>query len=183
MTTCQECHITEASYVGDSGKDLCPTCYFGDNTGTACDPGECEFQSCPNYRGDPVNNFTASDVSIEKIKQMLKESDQNRRPAPSMIIVNESAWDLLKLSTDIATEPFEVDREKPFKYAPHFSGLPVFRSPIITMIDPGGYDSSPEKKVVWKDVPVETPIPIWQWLVIIAFGCFILSMTASLLGE
>lgn len=40
---CKECHIAAPTY-----GDLCCTCYFGDNIGTACYPGECEFPGCEN---------------------------------------------------------------------------------------------------------------------------------------
>ena len=45
---CKECHVIEASH-----GDLCSVCYFGDNAGSACDPGECEYPGCENNPNTP----------------------------------------------------------------------------------------------------------------------------------
>lgn len=52
---CEECHSIEADYRSE-GRRLCAVCYFGDNIGLACSPGECEFPSCVNYFGIKLMN-------------------------------------------------------------------------------------------------------------------------------
>lgn len=41
---CVECHVSEPM----DGKNMCCTCYFGDNIGTACEY-PCPFPDCENY--------------------------------------------------------------------------------------------------------------------------------------
>lgn len=41
---CVECHVSEPM----NGKDMCCTCYFGDNIGTACEY-PCPFPDCENH--------------------------------------------------------------------------------------------------------------------------------------
>lgn len=47
---CDECHLYKNKkhmYTRDS-KQLCAVCYYYDNIGTACEPGQCDYQGCVN---------------------------------------------------------------------------------------------------------------------------------------
>jgi hypothetical protein len=44
LPVCTECHVIEAKCEG-----LCSVCFYGDNTGTACNYGECQVPDCKNY--------------------------------------------------------------------------------------------------------------------------------------
>jgi hypothetical protein len=49
---CDECHTyfnIERLYL-DQQRQLCVTCYYGDNVGTACTPGECTYPGCKNNK-------------------------------------------------------------------------------------------------------------------------------------
>lgn len=178
MTTCQECHICEAAYVTDTGRNLCATCYFGDNIGTACDPGECDIESCCNFKGVSMSNEnTASSVNLEDLKKLLSNYDITKEPDMSRayLVLPPPMFDQLGGMT---IEPFTTSEadEKAFRYSVFKDSLykvPVIKSPILTMIDIGGFDSPPEK-IVWKEIPQISVVPVWQWLVVITFGIFIL---------